>query len=130
MSWNTPRVPARGAVRRLGAATALYGVFLAGWWLGKPVLSEDCFEDRPAAGAGSRPASMEPASPGRYFAGFDMDLGLLDGLDGMDGYVDGEYGPSEWAYQLRADGGAPDDAAVCPHRKRARLVAWVNGDWG
>lgn len=130
MSWNTPRVPATGTVRRLGAATALYAVFLAGWWLGKPVLSEGCFEDRPAAGADSRPASMEPASPGRYFGGLDMDLGLLDGLDGMDGYVDGEYGPGEWAYRPRAEDGSHGDDAYCPHRKRARLVAWVNGDWG
>ncbi|MFE5207376.1 hypothetical protein [Streptomyces sp. NPDC056600] len=130
MSWDTPLQPAWNTARGLRAATALYAVFLAGWWLGKPVLSDACFEDPPAAGAGSRPASMEPAAPGRYFGNVDLDFGLLDLLDGLDGSVDGAYGPSDWAYGPRvgeAASGADHD--ICPHRKRARLVAWVNGDW-
>ncbi|MBL3671443.1 hypothetical protein JL475_37245 [Streptomyces sp. M2CJ-2] len=41
---NTPR---RVTPRRLGAAAALYGVFVAGWYLGQPVTPE-CHADRAA----------------------------------------------------------------------------------
>ncbi|MFF8659081.1 hypothetical protein [Streptomyces huasconensis] len=39
---NTPR---RVTPRRLGAAAAVYGVFVAGWYLGQPVTPE-CRADR------------------------------------------------------------------------------------
>ncbi|MBM7170491.1 hypothetical protein JQK87_19270 [Streptomyces sp. G44] len=41
---NTPR---RVTPRRLGAAAAVYGVFVAGWYLGQPVTAE-CRVDRAA----------------------------------------------------------------------------------
>lgn len=33
VSCDTPRMPAWITLRRLGTATTLYAVFLAGWWL-------------------------------------------------------------------------------------------------
>ncbi|WP_030190315.1 hypothetical protein [Streptomyces violaceorubidus] len=94
-SWLTPR--------RLGAVTALYAVFLAGWWLGRPVWPDGCAEGRFAAGADRAPTPVEPADPGRYFDHLGLDLGFL------------------------GSGGAGD--APCDE-KRARLLSWVNGDWG
>ncbi|MFJ6076456.1 hypothetical protein ACIQFU_37500 [Streptomyces sp. NPDC093065] len=132
-------MPARTAARRLGVVTTLYAVFLAGWWLGQPVRSDGCVEDRLTAGADGRPTPVEPADPGRYFDNLGLDLGvldfgLLDWADDMDGYRDGEYGPSDYGYAVPggpgtyAASGAVD--APCSYKKRARLLAWVNGDWG
>ena len=121
-AWITPR--------RLGAVTTLYAVFLAGWWLGQPVRSDDCREDRLTAGAVGRPTPIEPADPSRYLE--ILDLGLLDWADDMDGYRDGEYGPSDYGYDLR--GGSKSHVAgtayaTCTYKKRPRLLAWINGNW-
>ncbi|MDX3349943.1 hypothetical protein ACN6LC_002448 [Streptomyces violaceoruber] len=130
-AWTTPR--------RLGVVTTLYAVFLAGWWLGQPVRSDGCVEDRIAAGADARPVPVEPADPGRYFGNLDLgfgllDFGLLDWADDLDGYRDGEYGPSDYGYDLQGGPQTYDtagaDYAPCSYKKRARLLAWVNGDWG
>ncbi|WP_432099746.1 hypothetical protein [Streptomyces sp. WAC 04229] len=126
---GTPRVPAWMTMRGLVVATTLYAVFLAGWWLGGPVRSDGCLEDRRADG---RSAPVEPADPGRYLD--NLDLGLLDWADDMDGHRDGEYGPSDYGYDLRSGSEASATSgagyAPCSYRKRARLLAWVNGDWG
>jgi hypothetical protein len=45
--------------RRLGAAAAVYGVFVAGWYLGQPVTPE-C---RPARAATDRPAEQHGHVP-------------------------------------------------------------------
>ncbi|WP_395571843.1 hypothetical protein [Streptomyces sp. BK79] len=127
-AWMTPR--------RLGAATALYAVFLAGWWLGQPVRSDGCLEDRPVAGADGRPAPVEPADAGRYLE--NLDFGLLDRAgdwaDGLDGHRDGEYGPVDHGYDLRGGSEAQVTSGPahtpCSYTKRARLLAWINGDWG
>lgn len=129
-AWMTPR--------RLGVVTTLYAVFLAGWWLGRPVLS-GCLEDRNTAEADGRPAPVEPADPGRYLDNLGLDLGfpdfgLLDWADGMDGRRDGEYGPGDYGYAVPGWSATHDtygaNRAGCSYKKRARLVAWVNGDWG
>ncbi|MFD7468077.1 hypothetical protein [Streptomyces tendae] len=128
-------MPAWMTLRRLGVVTALYAVFLAGWWLGQPVRSDGCIEDRLTAGTDGRPAPVEPADPGRYLGslGF-LDFGLLEWADDLDGYRDGEYGPSDYGYDLRGGPQTYDtagaDYAPCSYKKRARLLAWVNGDWG
>ncbi|MEV7224730.1 hypothetical protein AB0N98_33240 [Streptomyces sp. NPDC093681] len=130
-AWMTPR--------RLGVVTTLYAVFLAGWWLGQPVLSDGCLEDRNIAEADGRPAPVEPADPGRYLDNLGLDLGfpdfgLLDWADGMDGRRDGEYGPGDYGYAVPGWSATHDpygdNRAGCSYKKRARLVAWVNGDWG
>ncbi|MFB7654038.1 MULTISPECIES: hypothetical protein [unclassified Streptomyces] len=124
-------MPAWISVRRLGAVTTLYAVFLAGWWLGQPVRSDGCLEDRRADG---RSAPVEPADPSRYLDNLNLDFGLLDWADDMDGYRDGEYGPSDYGYDLQ--GGSETYVtsgpayAPCSYKKRARLLAWINGDWG
>ncbi|GAA2605511.1 MULTISPECIES: hypothetical protein [Streptomyces] len=128
-------MPAWITLRRLGVVTTLYAVFLAGWWLGQPVRSDGCAEDRYAAGADGSPAPVEPADPGRYLEnlGF-LDFGLLDWADDMDGRRDGEYGPGDTGYELRFGDGthvtSGADHTFCYYKKRARLLAWVNGDWG
>ncbi|MFD4259997.1 hypothetical protein ACFWR9_20850 [Streptomyces sp. NPDC058534] len=122
-------MPAWLTLSRLGAATTLYAVFLAGWWLGQPVRSDGCIEDRRADG---RSAPVEPADPSRYLE--NLDLGLLDWADDMDGYRDGEYGPSDYGYDLQGGSEAYVTSgpayAPCSYKKRARLLAWINGDWG
>ncbi|MEV6883389.1 hypothetical protein [Streptomyces sp. NPDC051135] len=126
-AWTTPR--------HLGVVTVLYAVFLAGWWLGQPVRSDGCAEDGITAGAGGRPAPVEPADPGRYLGslGF-LDLGLLDWADDMDGRRDGKYGPGDHRYEVRYGDGTDvtsgADHAFCLYTERARLLAWVNGDRG
>lgn len=134
VSWDTPWVPAWITLRRLGAATTLYAVFLAGWWLGQPVRSDGCLEDGSAVGADGRPASVEPADPGRYLASLDLDFGLLDWADDLDGYRDGEYGPSDYGHDLQGELEAHVTSGAtyttCSYKKRARLLAWINGDWG
>lgn len=133
-SCDTPRMPAWITPRRLGAATTLYAVFLAGWWLGQPVRSDGCLEDGLTAGVGGRPAPIEPADPSRYLEHLNLDFGLLDWADDLDGRRDGEYGPSDYGHDLR--GGSETYAtsgavyAPCSYKKRARLLAWINGDWG
>ncbi|MFH9572202.1 hypothetical protein ACH4MG_16820 [Streptomyces sp. NPDC017454] len=128
-------MPAWITVRRIGVATTLYAVFLAGWWLGQPVRSDGCLEDRRlTAGANGHHTPVEPADPGRYLENLDVDLGLLDWADDMDGRRDGEYGPSDYGYDLR--GGSEEHVtsgpayAPCSYKKRARLLAWINGAWG
>ncbi|WP_217248791.1 hypothetical protein [Streptomyces sp. AC602_WCS936] len=122
-------------LRRIGVVTTLYAVFLAGWWLGQPVRSDGCLEDRATAGDDARLAPVEPADPGRYLEnmGLDLDFGLLDWADDLDGRRDGEYGPSDHGYELRAEAGTPvtsgTDYTACSYKKRARLLAWVNGDF-
>ncbi|MDT0615095.1 hypothetical protein [Streptomyces lancefieldiae] len=127
-------MPAWTTLRRLGAATTLYAVFLTGWWLGQPVRSDGCLEDRLAAGAEGRPTPVEPADPNRYLENLDLDFGLLDWADDMDGYRDGEYGPSDYGYDLLGGPETYDTSgavhAPCSYKKRARLLAWINGDWG
>ncbi|MFD5651018.1 hypothetical protein [Streptomyces sp. NPDC127039] len=127
-------MPAWITLRRLGVVTALYAVFLAGWWLGEPVRSDGCLEDLPVAGSEARPAPVEPADPGRYFENLGLVSGLLDWADDMDGSRDGEYGPGDRGYELRYGSGpyaaSGADHTFCYYTKRARLLAWVNGDWG
>lgn len=134
LSCDTPRMPAWITLRRLGVVTTLYAVFLAGWWLGQPVRSDGCLEDRSTGGAGVRTAPVEPADPDRYFEHLDLDFGLLDWADDMDGHRDGEYGPADFGHDLRggSDTGVTSGAgyATCSYKKRARLLAWINGDWG
>jgi hypothetical protein len=125
-AWITPR--------RLGVVAFLYAVFLAGWWLGQPVRSDGCLEDRHAAASDDRPAPVEPADPGRYFVSLGLDLGLLDWADDLDGRRDGEYGPGDQEYEVRYGSGtyptSGADHTFCSSTRRARLLAWVNGDWG
>jgi hypothetical protein len=60
-----------------------------------------------------------------------VDFGLLNRADDLDGYRDGEYGPSDYGYDLQAAYAAFGDGyGVCSYKERARLVAWLNGDWG
>ncbi|WP_327249244.1 hypothetical protein [Streptomyces sp. NBC_01320] len=107
---------------------------MGGWWLGQPVRSDGCLEDRLTAGADGRPTPVEPADPARYLENLHLDFGLLDWADDMDGHRDGEYGPSDYGHDLQ--GGSETYVtsgavyAPCSYKKRARLLAWINGDWG
>jgi hypothetical protein len=84
----------------------------------------------PSAGADGRPSAREPADPSRYFGNLDLDFGLLDWVDDMNGYRDGEYGPSNYGHDvLGSYEAAGINYGVCSYMKRARLVAWINGDY-
>ncbi|MFD4630590.1 hypothetical protein ACFVYR_11270 [Streptomyces sp. NPDC058284] len=130
-AWITPR--------RLGAAAALYAVFVSGWWLGQPVRSDGCLEDSAAQGQYGRSDAggrlTEPGEPGRYLDRATGKLrGLQDWADDLDGYRDGEYGPSGYGYEIVEprvmDQAFTSTLSVCSYKERARLVSWVNGDWG
>ncbi|MFJ6690897.1 hypothetical protein [Streptomyces sp. NPDC091294] len=126
-------MPAWITRRRLGVVTFLYAVFLAGWWLGQPVRSDGCQEERHTAGAEGSHVPMEPADLGRYVESLGLDFGLRDWADDLDGRRDGEYGPGDQEYELRYGSGpyvaSGTDHTFCTYTKRARLVGWVNGDW-
>ncbi|MFJ6686966.1 hypothetical protein [Streptomyces werraensis] len=74
---------------------------------------------------------MEPADPSRYFDNLDLGFDLLDWVNAMDGYQDGAYGPSDHGHDvLGSYEAAGANYGVCSYKKRACLLAWVNGDWG
>ncbi|MGW2298928.1 hypothetical protein [Streptomyces violaceorubidus] len=118
--------PRRITPRRLGAAAVVYGVFVAGWYLGQPVTPE-CHVDRAALGraAAERDGTEPSVAPSRA------------------------YSPLP-AASVFPDRGAPEDvptpqsagsvqtltvtayAVACANdmSERSRLRAWADGDWG
>lgn len=106
-------VPRRVTPRRLGAAAAVYGVFVAGWYLGQPVTPE-CRPERAAEQYGHVPVSTPApvAGPTRKPS------------------VSTEYGPLE-------DTGTVHTLTATVHSvpcaddtgERSRLRAWSAGDW-
>ncbi|MDN3250438.1 MULTISPECIES: hypothetical protein [unclassified Streptomyces] len=120
---TTPPDGRRVTPRRLGAAAAIYGVFVAGWYLGQPV-SSDCRVDRAAVDRAverygteqsptftppvSSPTSLPTPAPSAYRT--------HDSLD------DAGTGMSETLTAY---------AVVCTNdtSERPRLEAWSEGDW-
>jgi hypothetical protein len=105
--------PRRVTPRRLGAAAAVYGVFVAGWYLGQPVTPE-CRVDRAAidrAAERYRPQpSLTPTPTPTVGPAFDSLM------------VDNEQVMSLTFTSY---------AVACTNdmSERPRLGAWVGGDW-
>ncbi|WP_331746217.1 hypothetical protein OG936_39615 (plasmid) [Streptomyces sp. NBC_00846] len=123
--WVTPR--------RLGAAAAIYGVFVAGWYLGQPVTPE-CHVDQAALDRIAEEYETEPSptptpTPTAYPSRYDSKSSLP-----LDPTPDPAY---KTPYNLR--GGADDrlsqtvvsNAVACTNdtSERPRMRAWFEGHW-
>ncbi|MEE1812810.1 hypothetical protein [Streptomyces sp. BE133] len=123
--WVTPR--------RLGAAAAIYGVFVAGWYLGQPVTPE-CHVDQAALDRIAEEYETEPSrtptpTPTAYPSRYDSKSPLP-----LDPTPDPAY---KTPYNPR--GGADDRlsqtvvsyAVACTNdtSERPRMRAWFEGHW-
>ncbi|GAB2814420.1 hypothetical protein GCM10027073_53190 [Streptomyces chlorus] len=123
---NTPR---RVTPRRLGAAAALYGVFVAGWYLGQPV-SPECHvdqaaRDRIAEEYETAPSPTPTPTPTAYPSRYDSMSPLQ--LDPTPDPASHPYGGAEdrWSRTVTIY------AATCTNdtSERPRMRAWFEGHW-
>ncbi|MFH9748924.1 hypothetical protein ACH4MN_31380 [Streptomyces anulatus] len=99
ITWITPR--------RLGAAAALYAVFVCGWYLGQPLPLVGCEEETTAAS--SVPVTIgEPGDVSGGLSRMARDVGQVVTRDFVSTRV---------------------IAACDPYTAHPRLVAWITGDW-
>ncbi|AQS68851.1 hypothetical protein [Streptomyces pactum] len=123
---NTPR---RVTPRRLGAAAAIYGVFVAGWYLGQPVTPE-CHVDQAALDRIAEeyepvpfptPTPTPTAYPSRYDPVSPLPSAPMP---------DPARGPRGGA-DVHLSQTFADYAVACTNDtgERPRLRAWFEGDW-
>ncbi|MEU3895821.1 hypothetical protein [Streptomyces sp. NPDC045251] len=105
--------PRRVTPRRLGAAAVVYGVFVAGWYLGQPVIPECHVDqaalDRAAERYGPEPSPTPTPSPTPWaYPDYSVEAGL-----------------STTAIMIT------DYAVACTNdtSERPRLRAWFGGEW-
>ncbi|MEV0495550.1 hypothetical protein [Streptomyces atratus] len=123
--WVTPR--------RLGAAAAIYGVFVTGWYLGQPVTPE-CHVDQAALDRIAEEYETEPSptptpTPTAYPSRYDSKSPLP-----LDPTPDPAYKPP---YNPRGGADArwsqtvTDYAVACTNdtSERPRMRAWFEGHW-
>ncbi|WP_104635176.1 hypothetical protein [Streptomyces sp. MH60] len=103
--------PRRVTPRRLGAAAAVYGVFVAGWYLGQPVAPE-CRADQAAIDRAAERYRTQPSPTPAPIAGPASDS-LVVGNDHVMSLTYTSY------------------AVACTNdtSERPRLGAWFEGDW-
>ncbi|MCF2126685.1 hypothetical protein L1I79_09505 [Strepomyces sp. STD 3.1] len=114
---NAPR---RVTPRRLGAAAVVYGVFVAGWYLGQPV-TPDCPVDRAGLGGaageyGTEPSPAPPPAPTETSAPTqypDPDFSVV--------------GVARATLSVTIDSYAV--ACTDDTSERPRLRAWLDGHW-
>ncbi|MGW0538631.1 hypothetical protein [Streptomyces sp. NPDC003032] len=123
---NTPR---RVTPRRLGAAAAVYGVFVAGWYLGQPVTPE-CRVDRAALDRFAEKYEPEPSptlmpTPTAYPSASSAKPSLP-----LDPTSDPSYDPRRGAHDTLTQT-LTVYAAACTNgtSERPRLQAWFEGHW-
>ena len=121
--WVTPR--------RLGAAAAIYGVFVAGWYLGQPVTPE-CHVDQAALDriaeeyeTAPPPTPTPTAYPSRHASMSPLPL---------DPTPDPAHNPREGAgarWSRTVTDYAVSYAVACTNdtSERPRLRAWFQGHW-
>ncbi|PWI08107.1 hypothetical protein DIZ27_24620 [Streptomyces sp. NWU339] len=121
---NTPR---RVTPRRLGAAAALYGVFVAGWYLGQPVTPE-CHVDQAARDRIAEEYETAPSptpTPTGYPSRYDSKSPLpLDPTPDPASHPPG--GASDrWSQTITIY------AVACTNdtSERPRMRAWFQGHW-
>ncbi|MFG3077783.1 hypothetical protein [Streptomyces sp. NPDC048225] len=109
--------------RRLGAAAAVYGVFVAGWYLGQPVVPA-CDADRAALDrTAERYVSGPPSTPAPEYSPVPAPSAYPDRT------------PLEDAHTMHARVvqtlTVTSYAVTCTDdtRERPRLRAWFDGDW-
>ncbi|MFD4259996.1 hypothetical protein ACFWR9_20845 [Streptomyces sp. NPDC058534] len=121
MSSTPPgiRRVSRVTPRRLGAAAAIYGVFVAGWYLGQPVTPE-CHVDQADLDRIAEKYETEPsptptpsAYPSRY--GLGPDLAHIPG--------GGAYATQHQTITAYAVSCTNDTS------ERPRMRAWFEGQW-
>ncbi|MFI6082486.1 hypothetical protein ACIBBB_16170 [Streptomyces sp. NPDC051217] len=90
--------------RRLGATAVLYAVFVGGWYLGQPLPGVGCDTPEPVIAAEGPDTFTEPGQ-------FTKGIATLT--------------------QKAVTAEVIDTAIIvtCDGTPRARLVAWVTGDW-
>ncbi|MDT0615094.1 hypothetical protein [Streptomyces lancefieldiae] len=119
--------PGRVTPRRLGAAAAIYGVFVAGWYLGQPVTPECHVDqaalDRIAEEHGTEPSPTPPPTvhPTRYGSASPLPLGPTpDPTYHPRGGADTTLTRTLTAYAVTCT----DDTS-----ERPRLQGWFEGHW-
>ncbi|MCM1943728.1 hypothetical protein NC239_36680 [Streptomyces sp. G3] len=107
--------PRRITPRRLGAAAVVYGVFVAGWYLGQPVTpecrSDQAAVDRPAEQYGHVPVSTPTPAPSTFPAPSHDEASVLARSTMAVTYT-------SYVVTCTNDMG-----------ERPRLQAWFEGDW-
>ncbi|WP_406515064.1 hypothetical protein OH809_10960 [Streptomyces sp. NBC_00873] len=119
--WVTPR--------RLGAAAAIYGVFVAGWYLGQPVTPE-CHVDQAALDRIAEEYEPEPSStptptptayPSRYDSKSPLPLDPTpDPASNPHGGADDRLSQTLTTYAV---------ACTNDTSERPRIRAWFEGHW-
>ncbi|MFF4827716.1 hypothetical protein [Streptomyces sp. NPDC001312] len=112
--WVTPR--------RLGAAAAIYGVFVAGWYLGQPITPE-CHVDQAALDRIAEEYETEPSptptpTPTGYPSRYDSMSPLP--LDPTPDRADARLSQTVVSYAV---------ACTNDTSERPRLRAWFEGHW-
>ncbi|MGK9459748.1 hypothetical protein ACSLFT_06850 [Streptomyces sp. G6] len=109
--------PRRVTPRRLGAAAVVYGVFVAGWYLGQPVIPECHVDqaalDRAAERYGPEPSPTPTPTPTAGPTGIPPDFSV-------------EAGRATMSIAITSY------AVACTNdtSERPRLRAWFGGEWG
>ncbi|WP_217164315.1 hypothetical protein [Streptomyces sp. AC512_CC834] len=115
--------PRRVTPRRLGAAAVVYGVFVAGWYLGQPV-TPDCHVDRAAVDRAEKRYGTEPsATPAPAYSPIPAPSAFPD----RSFLEDAHTVPSPHVETLTIT----SYAVTCTNdtSERPRLRAWFEGDW-
>ncbi|WP_406724056.1 hypothetical protein WJ438_04485 [Streptomyces sp. GD-15H] len=127
---NTPR---RVTPRRLGAAAALYGVFVAGWYLGQPVTPE-CRVDRAALDriaeeyeTAPSPTPTPTGYPSRYASKSPLPLDPTPDPASKTPYTLRGGADARWSRTFTVT----TYAVACTNdtSERPRMRAWFQGHW-
>ncbi|MFJ4329240.1 MULTISPECIES: hypothetical protein [unclassified Streptomyces] len=124
--------PRRITPRRLGAAAVVYGVFVAGWYLGQPVTPEcrtdQAALDRAAERYAPEPSPTPPPTPMSRPAPAPSRPSLTDFAPAPSAYPD-LASPGAVGHTVTLTATIYSVACANDTSERPRLGAWFEGDW-
>ncbi|MFJ6690898.1 hypothetical protein [Streptomyces sp. NPDC091294] len=119
--------PRRVTPRRLGAAAVVYGVFVAGWYLGQPV-TPDCRVDRAAERYDPAPSPTPVSTPMPRPTPAPSRTSLTDFAPAPSAYPD-LASPGAVGHTVTLTATIYSVACTNDTSERPRLGAWFEGDW-